>query len=103
MKKNITKTLLTFLLMFFLLILVNAQDEKKEFKNVTLYLLSGDTVQYKLSEIKADHINGYRRIKNKDVGLKFFVIKLSFSTKLLLETKICKGAKPIKKIKTYLK
>ena len=67
MKKNITKTLLTFLLMFFLLILVNAQDEKKEFKNVTLYLLSGDTVEYKLSEIKEDHINGYRRIKNKDV------------------------------------
>ena len=53
--------------MFFLLILVNAQDEKKEFKNVTLYLLSGDTVEYKLSEIKEDHINGYRRIKNKDV------------------------------------
>ena len=67
MKKNVPKTILSSLVMFYLLISVDAQEEKKEFKNVTLYLLSGDTVQYKLSEIKEDHINGYRRIKNKDV------------------------------------
>tara|TARA_B110000879_G_scaffold201916_1_gene277615 strand:+ start:270 stop:953 length:684 start_codon:yes stop_codon:yes gene_type:complete len=67
MKKNLTKIILTFLLMFFILISIDAQEVKNEFKNVTLHLLSGDTVQYKLSEIKEDHINGYRRIKNKDV------------------------------------
>ncbi len=66
-KKNVPKIILSSLVMFYLLISVDAQEEKNEFKNVTLYLLSGETVQYKLSEIKEDHINGYRRIKNKDV------------------------------------
>lgn len=67
MKKNVPKIILSSLVIFYLLISVDAQEEKNEFKNVTLHLLSGDTVQYKLSEIKEDHINGYRRIKNKDV------------------------------------
>ena len=70
---NIFKILHLFLICFLLPVVCfhsqNFQSLKKNKQDSTviLQLLSGDTVSYKLSQIKTDHITGFKKKNNKNI------------------------------------
>ena len=70
---NIYKLLNLFFISFLIsVVFVHGQNDQGSQKNkqdstVILQLFSGDTVNYKLSQIKKDHITGYKKKKNKNI------------------------------------
>ena len=63
---NIYKLYHSFL-MCFLLSLIFVQGQNGQDSTVVLQLFSGDTVIYKLSQSKTDHITGFKKKKKKDI------------------------------------
>ena len=51
----------------FLFPIISVQGQNGQDSTVVLQLLSGDTVIYKLSQSKTDHITGFKKNKNKDI------------------------------------
>tara|TARA_B100001094_G_C18193656_1_gene809066 strand:+ start:4764 stop:5387 length:624 start_codon:yes stop_codon:yes gene_type:complete len=47
--------------------IISVQGQNGQDSTVVLQLLSGDTVIYKLSQSKTDHITGFKKNKNKDI------------------------------------
>lgn len=67
MNKGLSKLLFLFIAFFFTTFQFNAQDKNSDLQNITLHLLSGDTLTYKLLEIKEDHLAGYQKKNKRDV------------------------------------
>ena len=65
MNKPLSKLLFLFIAFFFTTFQFNAQDKNSDLQNITLHLLSGDTLTYKLLEISEDHLAGYQKKKQK--------------------------------------
>ena len=65
MNKVLSKLLFLFIAFFFTTFQFNAQDKNSDLQNITLHLLSGDTLTYKLLEINEDHLAGYQKKKQK--------------------------------------
>ena len=53
----------------FLLSIISVHGQNGQDSTVILQLLSGDTVIYKLSKNKTDHITGFKKNKNKDIWI----------------------------------
>ena len=51
----------------FLLSIIFVQEQNGQDSTVVLQLFSGDTVIYKLSQSKTDHLTGFKKKKNKDI------------------------------------
>ena len=64
MNKKTQNLLILFTSLFFITFQLNAQDKNSDLQDITIHLLSGDTINYKLLEIKEDHLAGYLK-KNK--------------------------------------
>ena len=67
MNKPLSKLLFLFIALFFATFQFNAQDKNRDLQNITLHLLSGDTLTYKLLEINEDHLAGYQKKNKRDV------------------------------------
>ena len=67
MNKPLSKLLFLFIAFFFTTFQFNAQDKNSDLQNITLHLLSGDTLTYKLLEINEDHLAGYQKKNKRDV------------------------------------
>jgi hypothetical protein len=67
MNKGLSKLLFLFIAFFFTTFQFNAQDKNSDLQNITLHLLSGDTLTYKLLEINEDHLAGYKKKNKRDV------------------------------------
>ena len=67
MNKPLSKLLFLFIALFFATFQFNAQDKNSDLQNITLHLLSGDTLTYKLLEINEDHLAGYQKKNKRDV------------------------------------
>ena len=67
MNKGLSKLLFLFIAFFFTTFQFNAQDKNSDLQNITLHLLSGDTLTYKLLEINEDHLAGYQKKNKRDV------------------------------------
>jgi hypothetical protein len=67
MNKGLSKLLFLFIAFFFTTFQFNAQDKNSDLQNITLHLLSGDTITYKLLEINEDHLAGYQKKNKRDV------------------------------------
>ena len=67
MNKVLSKLLFLFIAFFFTTFQFNAQDKNSDLQNITLHLLSGDTLTYKLLEINEDHLAGYQKKNKRDV------------------------------------
>jgi hypothetical protein len=67
MNKGLSKLLFLFIAFFFTTFQFNAQDKNSDLQNITLHLLSGDTLTYKLLEISEDHLAGYKKKNKRDV------------------------------------
>ena len=81
MNKPLSKLLFLFIALFFATFQFNAQDKNSDLQNITLHLLSGDTLTYKLLEINEDHLAGYQK-KTKEMfgNLKFTQMWMYFTT-----------------------
>ena len=51
----------------FLLSIIFVQEKNGQDSTVVLQFFSGDTVIYKLSQSKTDHLTGFKKKKNKDI------------------------------------
>jgi hypothetical protein len=67
MNKPLSKLLFLFIALFFTTFQFNAQDKNSDLQNITLHLLSGDTITYKLLEINEGHLAGYQKKNKRDV------------------------------------
>tara|TARA_B110000027_G_C16087201_1_gene286568 strand:- start:63 stop:743 length:681 start_codon:yes stop_codon:yes gene_type:complete len=67
MNKVLSKLLFLFIAFFFTTFQFNAQHKNSDLQNITLHLLSGDTLTYKLLEINEDHLAGYQKKNKRDV------------------------------------
>ena len=67
MNKPLSKLLFLFIALFFATFQFNAQDKNSDLQNITLHLLSGDTLTYKLLEINENHLAGYQKKNKRDV------------------------------------
>ena len=67
MNKGLSKLLFLFIAFFFTTFQFNAQDKNSDLQNITLHLLSGDTLTYKLLEINENHLAGYQKKNKRDV------------------------------------
>lgn len=67
MNKGSSKLLFLFIAFFFKTFQFNAQDKNSDLQNITLHLLSGDTLTYKLLEINEDLLAGYQKKNKRDV------------------------------------
>ena len=67
MNKKIQYLLIIFISFFFAIFQFNAQDKNSDLQDITIYLLSGDTINYKLLEIKEDHLAGYQKKNKRDI------------------------------------
>lgn len=67
MNKPLSKLLFLFIAFFFTTFQFNAQDKNSDLQNITLHLLSGDTLIYKLLEINENHLAGYQKKNKRDV------------------------------------
>ena len=66
-------------LIFYMFFVVNnfVQEQNGQDSTVVLQLFSGDTVIYKLSQSKTDHLTGFKKRKIKIYGfLKFIIIMM---------------------------
>ena len=59
--------LILFTSLFFITFQLNAQDKNSDLQDITIHLLSGDTINYKLLEIKEDHLAGYLKKNKRDI------------------------------------
>jgi hypothetical protein len=67
MNKKKQNLLIIFISFFFTIFQFNAQDKNSDLQDIKIHLLSGDTVNYKLLEIKEDHLAGYQKKNKKDI------------------------------------
>ena len=67
MNKKIQNLLILFNTLFFITFQFNAQDKNSDLQDITIHLLSGDTINYKLLEIKEDHLAGYLKKNKRDI------------------------------------
>ena len=58
-----TNSTLFLVFLFLITLRINGQEVQKEYQNVILNLMSGDTVMYKLSENNSSHITGFKKNK----------------------------------------
>jgi len=67
MNKKTQILLILFFPFFFINFQFNAQDKNSDLQDITIHLLSGDTVNFKLLEIKEDHLAGYLKKNKRDI------------------------------------
>ena len=67
MNKKTQILLILFFPFFFITFQSNAQDKNSDLQDITIHLLSGDTVNFKLLEIKEDHLAGYLKKNKRDI------------------------------------
>jgi hypothetical protein len=67
MNKKTQILLILFFPFFFITFQFNAQDKNSDLQDITIHLLSGDTVNFKLLEIKEDHLAGYLKKNKRDI------------------------------------
>ena len=67
MNKKTQNLLILFTYIFFITYQLNAQDKNSDLQDITIHLLSGDTINYKLLEIKEDHLAGYLKKNKRDI------------------------------------
>lgn len=67
MNKKLQKLLIIIIFFSFTTFESNAQDKNSDLEDITIHLLSGDTLNYKLLEIKEDHLAGYQKKNKKDI------------------------------------
>lgn len=67
MNKKTQNLLIIFISFFFTTFQFNAQDKNSDLQDITIHLLSGDTISYKLLEIKENHLAGYQKKNKRDI------------------------------------
>ena len=67
MNKKLQKLLIILIFFFFTAFQSNAQDKNSDLQDITIHLLTGDTLNLKLLEIKEDHLAGYQKKNKKDI------------------------------------
>ena len=67
MNKKTQNLLILFTSLFFITFQLNAQDKNSDLQDITIHFLSGDTINYKLLEIKEDHLAGYLKKNKRDI------------------------------------
>ena len=67
MNKKIKNLLIIFISFFFTIFQFKAQDKNSDLQDITIHLLSGDTISYKLLEIKENHLAGYQKKNKRDI------------------------------------
>ena len=67
MNKKLQKLLIILIFFFFTTFESNAQDKNSDLQDITIHLLSGDTINLKLLEIKEDHLAGYQKKNKRDI------------------------------------
>jgi len=67
MNKKIKNLLIIFISFFFTIFQFKAQDKNSDLQDITIHLLSGDTINYKLLEIKENHLAGYQKKNKRDI------------------------------------
>tara|TARA_B100000780_G_C20985749_1_gene394061 strand:- start:155 stop:826 length:672 start_codon:yes stop_codon:yes gene_type:complete len=67
MNKKLRILIIILISFFFTIFQFSAQEKNSDLQDVTLHLLSGDTITYKLLEIKENHLAGYQNKNKRDV------------------------------------
>ena len=67
MNKKTQNLLIIFISFFFTIFQFKAQDKNSDLQDITIHLLSGDTINYKLLEIKENHLAGYQKKNKRDI------------------------------------